>query len=81
MNIHPLHGNNGPSTAVLRDMTAEQLLQFGRHQMVYLKAAMRGGELLFMLFAADGTRLVTVDSVETAVEMAAENGLEFVPIH
>jgi hypothetical protein len=34
-----------------------------------------------MLFAADGTRLVTVDSVETAVEMAAENGLEFVPIH
>jgi hypothetical protein len=81
MNMHPTDSAAAPGCATLREMTAEQLLYFGQHRVVYLKAAMRGGELLFMLFGADGTPYVTVDSVETAVEMAAERGFQFVSIH
>jgi hypothetical protein len=68
-------------TAALRRMTAEQLLQLGTRQVVYLKAGMRNGELAFVLYGADGKPLVMVDTVETALEMAAENGLGFVAIH
>jgi hypothetical protein len=34
-----------------------------------------------MLYGADGTPLVMVDTVEAAVEMVAENGLGFVAVH
>jgi hypothetical protein len=34
-----------------------------------------------LLYGADGTRLVTVDTVDTAVEMVAEQGLGFVAVH
>jgi hypothetical protein len=37
--------------------------------------------MLFVLYGADGMPLVTADDVETAVEMAAERGLNFVPVH
>jgi hypothetical protein len=81
MNIHPIDGDCGTMTAALREMTAEQLLDFGKHHMVYLKAGMHDGELSFVLFGADGLPLASTDSVETAVEIAAEQGFEFVPIH
>ena len=35
-------------------MTAEQLLLLGKRQVVYLKSGIRGGELVFMLYGADG---------------------------
>ena len=68
-------------TAALRQMTAEQLRHLGKRQVVYLKVGMRHGELAFVLYGADGTALVIVDAVETAVEMAAEHGLGFVAVH
>jgi hypothetical protein len=68
-------------TAALRQMTAEQLLQLGAHQVVYLRGGMCDGDMLFVLYGADGMPLVTADDVETAVEMAAERGLNFVPVH
>lgn len=88
MNMHP-KGEPGAvvidagdrTVAALRQMTAEQLLHLGTRQVVYLKARMDNGELAFMLYGADGTPLVMVDSVEAAVEMVAENGLGFVAVH
>lgn len=65
----------------LRRMSAEQLLHLGRRQMVYLKAGLRDGELLFVLYGADGVPLATADAVETAVEMACDRGLAFVSVH
>jgi hypothetical protein len=49
--------------------------------MVYLKAGTCDGELSFVLFDADGTPLVMVDSFEQAIEMAEANGFQFVTVH
>jgi hypothetical protein len=34
-----------------------------------------------VLYGADGVPLVTVDDIETVVEIAAEHGLAFVSVH
>jgi hypothetical protein len=68
-------------TAALRQMSVKQLLHLGTRQVAYLKSGMRNGELLFMVYRADGTPLVMVDAVQTAVEMAAQRGLGFVAVH
>ena len=88
MNMHPL-GESGETmidaadqkTAALRQMSVEQLLHLGTRQVAYLKSGIRNGELLFMVYRADGTPLVMVDAVQTAVEMAAQHGLGFVAVH
>ena len=68
-------------SAALRQIPAEQLLGLGMHQVVYLRAGMPDGGRLFVLYGADGVPLVTVDDVETAVEIAAAHGLEFIAVH
>jgi hypothetical protein len=88
MNMHPM-GEPGEitidagdlTTTALRKMTIEQLRHLGTRQVVYLKAGMHDGELAFMLYGADGTPLVTVDTVDAAVEMVAEHGLGFAAVH
>jgi hypothetical protein len=88
MNMHPI-GEPGETmidagdqtTVALRHITTEQLLHLGTRQVVYLKVGLHDGELAFMLYSADGTPLVMVDTVETAVQMAAERGLGFVAVH
>jgi hypothetical protein len=67
--------------AALRQMTADQLLDLGTRQVVYLRAGTYDGERLFVLYAADGELLAMVDDVEAAVEVAAEHDLEFVAVH
>jgi hypothetical protein len=67
--------------AAARHMTAEQLLHLGTRRVVYLKSGTRDDEPAFMLYGADGTALVIVDTVETAIEMVAEHGLSFVAVH
>lgn len=69
------------TTAVLRQITAEQLLHLGTRQMVDPKSGMRDGEPAFVVYGADGIPLVVVDDVATAVEMVTEHGLGFVTVH
>jgi hypothetical protein len=57
------------------------LLDLGTCQVVYLRAGTCDGERLFVLYGADGVPLVTVDDIETVVEIAAEHGLAFVSVH
>ena len=45
-----------------RQMTAEQWLEFGRRQVVYLKAGECNGEMPFMLYGADGALLMAFDT-------------------
>ena len=68
-------------TVTLRQMTAEQLLALGARRVAYLRTGTYEGERLFVLYGADGMPLVTVDDIETAVEIAAEHSLEFVTVH
>ncbi len=87
MNMHPM-GDPGETltdardqTITLRHITAEQLRHLGARQVVYLKAATCDGEQAFVVFGADGTPLVVVDNVDTAVEVVAQHGLDFVTLH
>jgi hypothetical protein len=72
-------GDNSDRRAA--EMSVEQLLHLGTHQVVYLKSGMLDGERVFVLSGADGSHTVAVDAVETAVEMTAEHGLDFVTVH
>jgi hypothetical protein len=68
-------------THTLRQMTAEQLLQLGRHHVVYLKSGMRGGMRIFMLYGANGSPLMAFDTVAEAVETVDANGFSFAAVH
>ncbi len=65
----------------LRHITLEQLLHLGIRQVAYMRTGMRDGERAFVLYGADGTPLVVVDDVETAVEVAATYGVGLVTVH
>ena len=67
--------------SALRQITCEQLLHLGVSQVVYLKSGMCDGEMLFMLYSADGTPIVATDDVVVAIEAAADRGLNFVNLH
>ena len=69
------------STAALRQMTTEHLLNLGLRQVVYLRTGLCNGKKLLVLYGADGEPLTMVDDVETAVEIAAAHGLEFIAVH
>jgi hypothetical protein len=83
MSTHTSNGYSGEvdHRSMLRQMTAEQLLYLGARQVAYLRSGMCDGEMLFVLYGADGTPLLTADDAETAIEMASERGLGFVAVH
>ena len=87
MNMHPITRPDGKigdirvRRSALRQITATQLLQLGTHQVAYLKSGMHNGDWLFVLHGADGEPLAVADTIEAAVEMAAEHGLSFVSVH
>jgi hypothetical protein len=62
-------------------MTVDQLRDLGTFQVAYLRAGTCDGERLFVLYGADGMPLVTIDDVETLVDIAAEHGLACVSVH
>jgi hypothetical protein len=80
-NMHPIGEPSDPLITALRQMTVEQLLMLGTRQIVYLKTGMHDGELAFVLHGANGVPLIAVYDIETAMEMAAENGLCFATVH
>jgi hypothetical protein len=69
------------TSAALRQITPEQLLRLGTRPVAYLRSGMRDGEQAFAVYGADGISIGVVDTVDTAVEMAAERGLDFVAVH
>jgi hypothetical protein len=88
METHPITGPSPTTidagdrrTTALRQMTAEQLLHLGERYVVYLKFGVCDGEMLFVLYGANGAPLVVADDVETALDMVAERGLNFVAVH
>jgi hypothetical protein len=78
MEMHPIPE---PRETALRQMTTEQLLHLGERYVVYLKSGVCDGEMLFVLYGANGAPLMAADDVETALDMAAECGLNFVAVH
>jgi hypothetical protein len=64
-----------------RQMTVEQLRYLGTRQVVYLRAGTCDGETAFLIYSADGTPIVMVDDLETAMAMVAEQRLFIVAVH
>ncbi|HET7880129.1 MAG TPA: DUF1150 family protein [Acetobacteraceae bacterium] len=81
MNLHPTDRFEASRNGALRDLSAEQLLHLGVQRVVYLRAAVVDGERVFVMYGADGVPLVAVDTVATALEVAADRNLDFVPVH
>ena len=67
--------------SALRQMTSEQLLHLGMTYVAYLKFGTCGAEALFAVYRADGTPVVVTNTLDDAVEIAAEQGLNFVAVH
>ncbi len=86
MNMSPI-GQPGEKICSIRDqtpalrLTAQQFLQLGTDQVVYLRAGIHDGRPLFVLYGADGQPLALAAAVGAAVEMAAEHGLSVVSVH
>ena len=78
MEMHPI---TDPRETALRQITAEQLRHLGERYVVYLKSGVCDGEMLFVLYGANGAPLMAADDVETALDMAAECGLNFAAVH
>jgi hypothetical protein len=73
-----------PVSAPLQEFSLPRDQSFdwlGERHVVYLKSGVCDGEMLFVLFGANGAPLVAVDDVETALDMVAERGLNFVAVH
>jgi hypothetical protein len=80
VNMHPTNAEDA-RTSALRHMTAEQFLNLGVEQVVYLRGGVCDGEKRFVLFGADGAPLARTDAVEAAVEVAVAQGLKFISVH
>jgi hypothetical protein len=50
-------------------MTAEQLQQLGTRQVAYLSAGIRDDEIVFIIHGADGTPILMVEDLKTAMAM------------
>jgi hypothetical protein len=57
----------------------QSFAQWGLGEVAYIKLESVGGKRLFVIHAADGERLMAVDSFELAAATAVQNGL--MPVH
>ena len=64
-----------------RQMTVEQLRCLGTRQVVYLRAGTLDGETAFLIYSADGTPIMMVEDLVTAMAMVAKEGLFIVAVH
>lgn len=79
--LHDSTGSTDASITVLRQITAEQLLDLGKRRIAYLKMGQHDGKMLFVLFRADGEPIFAVDSIEQAAETTTELGLDLIAVH
>ena len=84
METHPVN-QIGAKASIIQDsksalpqLTSEQLLNLGMNQVVYLQSGMCQGEMLFVVFDADGMPVIAADDVDVVVKSAIEHGLSFV---
>jgi hypothetical protein len=67
--------------SALRRISQEQLLQLGMTYVAYLRSGLYEGKELFAVYRADGIPIVVTDDLGDAIELAAEQGLNFVAVH
>jgi hypothetical protein len=69
------------TSADLRRMTRNELLQLGVPRLAYLRCGTIDGHPAYAIHAADGTAMAVVEDVEVAIELASEHDMTFVAVH
>lgn len=67
--------------ATLKNLSPRDFLNFGLHQVAYIKEVRVEGKTGFMIHAADGTPLSMMDTADTAISLVRHNDLEAVTVH
>ena len=66
---------------LLRNLSAQDFLTFGIHQVAYIRAVHIEGQAAWSLHAADGTALTIQNNHHLAAVMARQNDLEPVSLN
>lgn len=61
---------------LLRNLSTQAFLTFGVNQIAYIRTVQEGGETAYGLYAADGSELALIDSLNGAIMAARQNDLE-----
>lgn len=69
------------STAVLRDLSAQDFLAFGLAQLAYIRPIKVEGQIAWALHAADGTVLTIQNQASLVEALARQNDLDPVSVH
>lgn len=72
---------NQDVTSTLKELSPRDFLNFGLHQVVYIKPVTVQDKKGFMIHAADGTPLSMMDSMDNASSLVRHNDLEPVTLH
>lgn len=76
-----LRDNEFDANDLLRDLTTQDFLSFGLHDIAYIKAVEVAGQKAFAVHAADGTPISVVESFDLAEMSIMQSELETVPVH
>ena len=67
--------------AMLKNISAQDFLNFGLQDLAYVKATHEDGGLRYMIHAADGTALSSMETKSMALATIMQNDLEPVSTH
>jgi hypothetical protein len=71
-----MNEQNSSPTDVLRNISAQEFLSFGLHEVAYIRPVRQEGVIMWSLHAADGTALAVQPHPHHAAVLARQNGME-----
>ncbi len=76
-----MNSNELDARSALKNLSYQDFLNFGVHQIAYIKPIRMEQGQGFAIHAADGTALSVMDSLDSAITLARHNNLYPVTIH
>lgn len=76
-----MNTQNPSALDMLRNISAQDFLNFGLHEVAYVRPVQQQGQLLWSLHAADGTPLAVQSTAHLAAVLARQNGMEPVTLN
>lgn len=71
-----MNDQNSTALDVLRNISAQEFLSFGLHEVAYIRPVRQDGMVMWSLHAADGTALAVQANAHHAAVLARQNGME-----
>lgn len=76
-----MNDQNSSPLDILRNITAQEFLGFGLHEVAYIRPVKHDGVMMWSLHAADGTVLAVQANPHHAAVLARQNGMEPVTLN